>query len=443
MASDPNHSSATSTHESGQRWSNWSGNVSFAPDRFSRPRTVDDVVDTVRSSPGRIRTVGSGHSFTELAVTDGTLVSLSDLEGDVSGVDPVNHRALLNAGATLNRLSRSLESYGLGFKNLGDVDVQSLAGAISTGTHGTGRTLPCLSAELSAITVVLADGEVLRIGDGENDHLLPAARVSLGSLGIIVDATVDLRPAYKLHRRTFVQPLTETLADATSMWEKHRNYEFFYLPFCDYAFNIVHDITTEPDRSEGGAGDEDALRDLRRVRGVLRRAGRLRRTLLNQVAKRAPAEDVIGPSWQLLANERTSKFNEMEYHVPVESGMEAFEEIVAAVEANPLVYFPVECRRTAGDSAWLSPFQGGERVSIAVHIAEGDDYRWLFEVIEPILRRHGGRPHWGKLHSMTARELAELYPDFPKFAAVRKELDPTGRFLNPHTAELWGEPFGE
>lgn len=422
-------------------WTNWSGNVSFRPRSITAPESVDDLSEIVRKTQGRLRVAGSGHSFTSLVHTDGTLLSLARMRGDVHSVDRTATVATVNAGASLRTLSEALDAEGFGFKNLGDIDVQSLAGATSTATHGTGSGLRCLSAELTGLRLVVASGEQLVISAHENRELLPAAQVALGSLGVITEAKVNVRPAYKLHRQTFITTIDDALNSAEAMWGTHRNYEFFYLPFCDHAFTITHDETSETDRRIGTSDDEAALRDLRRLRTLTKRAGPLRRAILNQVARRTPTEDVVGPSWQLLANERKTIFNEMEYHLPVASGLDALAEVIAAVEQNPNVYFPVECRRTAGDTAWLSPFQGEDRISIAVHIGDGDDYGWLFDTIEPIFRRQGGRPHWGKLHSLKADELRSLYPDFDRFLEVRRELDPGGRFLNPHTAALWGERF--
>ena len=226
------------------------------------PRSVDALVDAVRESTGRIRTVGSGHSFTPLAHTDGMLLSLEQLSGDVHTADTASNVATVNAGASLRTLSKALDGHGLGFKNLGDIDVQSFAGATSTATHGTGCGLPCLSAEITGMTLVLASGEQLEITEEANADLLPAAQVALGSLGIITKATVSVRPAYKLHRRTFITRINETL----------------------HAFNITHDETTEADRRNGESNDEGALRDLRRLRTFTKRTGRLRRATLNQVA---------------------------------------------------------------------------------------------------------------------------------------------------------------
>lgn len=399
----------------------------------------------MRGSTGRIRLAGSGHSFTPLATTPDVLVSLVQLEGDVLTADrdarcvdaaPVT----VQAGASLHRLSRALEEHGLAFKNLGDIDVQTFAGATSTATHGTGLRFPCLSAEIQGLQLVTADGELLSIDPTNHSELLPAARVALGALGILVEAQVSVRSAYKLHRRTQIQPLRQTLQEAESRWRQHRNYEFFYLPYCDYALNVSHEETDAADFSDAGGDDDAALRQMKLLRDLTRWTPRLRRWLINFIARRFKPETMVGRSWELLANRREFRFNEMEYHVPEDRGLEAFEELFTTLEKHePDVFFPIECRRTAGDDSWLSPFQHGSRISVAVHAAASDRHDWFFTLAEPIFRKYGGRPHWGKLHSLTRAELTELYPDFENFLRVRKDLDPTGRFLNNHVARLWGE----
>ena len=386
--------------------------------------------------------VGSGHSFTSLAETDGTLLSLVKLEGDVLDADTQTNTARLQAGASLNQISRGLQDRGLAFKNLGDIDVQSVAGATSTATHGTGLNFPCLAAEIEGARLVTADGSLLNIDQHENAELLPAVRVALGALGILTEVDFSVRPAYKLHRKTQIRPLRETLQEAENLWKAHRNYEFFYLPFCDYAFNISHDETEEPDRTDAGGDDDDAVRQMQLLRNLTYRFPGLRRKIINFIARGFKTEEMIGTSWQLLANKREFRFNEMEYHLPASRGLEAFEELYTTLEKEePRVFFPIECRRTAGDDNWLSPFQHGDRISLAVHTPHREDHEWFFHMAEPIFRKYGGRPHWGKLHSLAHKDLSELYPDFEKFLAVRKELDPTGRFLNPHLASLFGEDF--
>ena len=401
---------------------------------------MEEVQELLRTSRGRVRVAGSGHSFTSLVDTDTLLLTLEGLPGDVLDADPEAGLARLQAGASLHDLSRALEACGLGFKNLGDIDVQSLAGATSTATHGTGERFPCLSAEIEGVKLVTADGSLLTVDRREHPELLPAVRVALGAFGVLVEAEVSVRPAYKLHRKTRIRPLLDTLRDAETRWSEHRNYEFFYLPFCDYAFNVSHDETTAADYSDAGGDDDAALRQMKLLRDLTAWAPPLRRAILNFVARHFKVEEKIGPSWRLLANQREYRFNEMEYHLPPSRGLEAFEELTTTLERRQReVFFPIECRRTAGDENWLSPFQHGPRISIAVHTPHREDHGWFFRVAEPIFRKYGGRPHWGKLHSLGHAELVELYPDFERFLEVRRELDPTGRFLNPHLATLWGE----
>ncbi len=401
-----------------------------------------EIQDLVKISRGRIRIAGSGHSFTSLVETDDLLLSVENVDGDVLDCDREAQVATLRAGASLNRLSRALQARGLAFKNLGDIDVQSIAGATSTATHGTGKGFPCLSAEIEGVQLVTADGSLIRIDREENPALLPAARVALGALGIFVEVQVGVRASYKLHRRTFIKPLRQTLREAESRWDSHRNYEFFYLPFCDYAFNISHEETEAADYSDAGGDDDAAVRQMKRLRDLTRWSPRLRRCLINFIARRFKTETMIGVSWELLANQREFRFNEMEYHLPLDRGLEAFEELVETIERQqPDVFFPVECRCTAGDDSWLSPFQHGPRISLAIHAAHEEQHDWFYRLAEPIFRKYGGRPHWGKLHSLRHADLTELYPNFEDFLRIRKELDPEGRFFNRHLASLWGEDY--
>lgn len=423
-------------------WQNWSGHVRSTPQQWLKPTDMNELANALQVSAGRVRVVGKGHSFTPVAATDGTLLSLDAISGTVLSSDRNTGTAWLQAGASLNALSRDLQQQGLAFKNLGDIDVQTLAGATSTGTHGTGPGFPCLSAEMAEINLMLASGEMVTASTSENTDLIQAARVAIGSLGIITAANFSVRPAFKLHRRTFTRPLRDTLAHAMESWKTHRNFEFFCLPFCDHAFNIIHDETDADSFGAKHDSDSNAVMQLKQLRDLLGWSKPLRRALLNQVAKRQKPEEMIGTSWEMLANERTNRFNEMEYHLPVDQGLDALQEVLAVIERERRdVFFPIECRQTAGDDAWLSPFNGGARISIAVHAWHEDSVDWFFDFIEPIFRRRGGRPHWGKMHSLKAADLRELYPDFQRFTALRRELDPAGRFLNAHLAALWGEPF--
>lgn len=423
----------------GTGWTNWSGNQAAPAARFLRPESEEDLRTIVLQGQGPLRVVGAGHSFTPLANDAGGIISLDHM-GGVVRADAQAGTAVIRAGGRLRDLSPALDAHGLAFRNLGDINVQSFAGAASTATHGTGETLKCLSAEIYSVRMITADGRIVEASESSNPDLLKAAQVSLGALGILLEATVRLCPAYKLRRRTWVEPIETILEAAPERWARHRSYEFFYIPFSGYGFNIAHDKTEGDETERTPSEDEAALATLRRLRNLFKWSAALRRRMLVAGLKRALTEDVVGLSWRLLASVRNTRFNEMEYHVPAEAGLEVFKEIAAYVEANRRdVFFPIEVRKTAGDDAWLSPFQGGARISLAVHAAAEDPYDWFFDGVEPICRAAGGRPHWGKLHSLGFDDLNDIYPDFSRFVSMRKDLDPEGRFMTPALARYWSK----
>ena len=424
------------------QWRNWSGHQNACPGLFAQPETLGALRDAMVSAR-RLRVVGAGHSFTPLVPTGETLINL-DRMGGIRSLDPESLSAWVGAGSRLRDLSPAFQEQGLAFNNLGDIDTQSLAGAVGTATHGTGLGLPCLSADITGARMLTPKGDDLEITLEDDPDRLRAAQVSLGALGVIHELRVALRPSFRLHRQTWAEPLDTILANATARWEHHRNFEFFYIPFSGWGMCIAHDETTAEPTERAPSTDDDDVMKLKHLRDWAGWSNRLRRTILGRVVKGVKPEDVVGDSWRLLANERNVRFNEMEYHLPPDNALDVLREVIAVIERErPDVFFPIEVRRTGGDDAWLSPFNDGGRISIAVHSHASDDDRWFFTHVEPIFRRAGGRPHWGKLHSLGATELADLYPDFDRFLQLRRELDPGNKLVNAHTAHLWGEPHHE
>lgn len=420
-------------------WTNWSGNQSAPDAKLLQPHNESELKDILLNASGPIRMVGAGHSFTPIVTTSGTVINLDNM-GGIVGVDPKAHMATLRAGGRLKALSEELDTQGFAFRNLGDINVQSLGGAIATATHGTGERLGCLSSEITAVRIMSADGSIIEGSREENPDILHAAQVSMGALGVLLEATVNICPSYNLHRRTWVEPIDSILANIEERWAAHRNFEIFYIPFSGYGANIQHDETNAPETDRPPSEDEEALATLKKIRNLLKWNKFLRRKVLAAGLKRIAEEDCIGASWKVLASPRNTRFNEMEYHLPIETALETFREVVTYIEAHqPHVYFPIEVRKTAGDDAWLSPFQGGARISIAVHVPADEPYDWFFRGVEPIFKAAGGRPHWGKLHSLGHDDFQKLYPDFQKFLSLRKRLDPEGRFMTPGLARLWGE----
>jgi hypothetical protein len=230
------------------------------------------------------------------------------------------------------------------------------------------------------------------------------------------------------------------LARAESLWAENRNFEFFYIPFSGFSFGLTHNIVEAEDTPRAPDTSDAEVMQLKALRDWLGWVPALRKFLLSRaISGSRIVEDVVGESWQLLSSQRNVLFNEMEYHLPVNTGLDAMEEVRHYIERHRRdIFFPFEARRTKADTGWLSPFQGEDRISIAVHCYHKDAYEFLFSHVEPIFRKAGGRPHWGKLNSLTHDEACALYPDFENFKALRHELDPHGRMLNPYLADLFG-----
>ena len=413
-------------------WTNWSG-CQTSDATILAPTSLDQLKGQLSGSHGVLRPVGAGHSFTPLATGGDQILQLDGVEKPTL-IASEPGRARVNANARLHELSLALGSKGQAFRNLGDINVQSLAGAMSTATHGTGRDLPCIAAEMTGAQLLSASGELIEIAAED----LPGVQVSLGLLGILLEIELNTVPAFNLRRRVGVRPFEVLLDQMHGNWAAHRCYEFFLLPHSGQGVQISHDVR-EASPSKPPL-DLDALGlQVMKVASALRRVHpALQRGLLALMMKLQGEEDFTGESWRVLSSTRAMRFNEMEYHLPPDAAEPVLREITALIERrHPDVWFPIEVRQTAADTAWLSPFQSGPRVSVAVHMHGGQDYAGFFRDCEAIFRSAGGRPHWGKLHSLQRRDLEELYPDLGKFDALRARLDPKDRFLSPALARVF------
>ena len=417
-------------------WRNWSGIESAYPAIRSAPKSETEVAQALKTAAAPIRPVGAGHSFTGLVPTSGTLMTLDQ----VAGIERwEGDEAVVWTGTRLGALGPALAAKGRAMPNLPDINKQSLGGAIGTGTHGTGTAFKAIHGDITALRLATVGGEILDCDATHNTDVFNAARVSLGGLGVITQVRLRTSPNRRLHRHVWLEPLEQTLAQAEARWAKHRNYEFYAVPFTDLAANITHDETTLPATPPGASSDDAFLEALKQLRNLLGFSTPLRKAAAKALLGSTKPEEAVGEGWKLLSTERPVRFNEMEFHLPPETQLAALKEVVAALETHRKdVFFPIEARRIAGDDAWLSPFNDGPRGSVAVHCHYKDDYKFLFELIQPIFLAHGGRPHWGKLHSLKAPQLSRLYPDWAAFQDVRRRLDPQGRMLNPYLRELFG-----
>lgn len=390
-------------------WSNWSGSVTCAPQTMIMPTdetAVSALVKAAAVAGTMVRVAGTGHSFTPLCASDDVLVSLDGLQGLVATAQDT---ATFWAGTKLHQVVEPLWAAGLAMANMGDIDRQALAGAVSTGTHGTGPTLGSISTQVVGLRLVLASGEIIECSPTQEPALFQAAQVSLGVLGIITQVTLRCLPAYRLHEKTWVAGFEECMGQLDGLIAANRHFEFFWVPSED----VCAMKTLNPTSAE-------------------RLDTPYRPTVTGRLT-RYVHDERIDRSYRIFPSERNLKFNETEFAIPAANGPDCLREIRQLMQHRyPAVLWPLEYRTLAADAIPLSPAYGRATVTISVHQAAELPYNPFFADVEAIFRNHRGRPHWGKIHTHTARELAALYPAWAAFQQVRAQVDPTGLFLNEH-----------
>jgi L-gulono-1,4-lactone dehydrogenase len=422
-------------------WTNWAGDQRCEPAAVERPAAVGEVVGAVERAvaAGRcVRVAGSGHSFTPAVLTDGTLLSL-DRMGALLDADPATGLVRVEAGISLHALSQALAEHGLAMPNLGDIDEQSVAGAISTATHGTGVTLRNVSAQVRSMRLVTAAGNVVDLDGGEE---LLAARVAVGALGIVTEVTLQTVPAFTLRGVDKPAPLAEVLEGLDARVDGHRHFEFFVFPHADSALTRTNDIVDEPPRPRPKLRayvDDILLGNYAfQLACVIGRAFPAAIPTLNRLVTRISGSSTrVDRSDRIFASPRKVRFTEMEYALPRPVAADAVRAIKATAERFA-INFPVEVRFVAPDDALLSPAHERETVYVAVHCFKGMEWEPYFRAVEAIADEHGGRPHWGKRHFQTAATLATRYPGWERFQAVRERMDPDGVFSNAYTDRVFG-----
>ncbi|GAB7040860.1 MULTISPECIES: D-arabinono-1,4-lactone oxidase [Catenuloplanes] len=427
-------------------WSNWSGNQQVRPVRVAKPTSTDEMSALLQDAAAtghRVKPVGSGHSFTAVAVADDIQIDTSGLSRIVS-VDRAARLVTTQAGARLHTLNDVLSGHGLALPNLGDVDVQTVAGAISTGTHGTGATVGCLSTFVERLTLVTAAGEVLHCAADRHPDVFAAARVGLGALGVITEVTLRCVDAFVLRAHETPVLLADVLAGVDDLIAGNDHFEFFWYPYtgrgqAKTSNRVPLDDAPLP-RFRAWLDDEFLSNT---VYGGLCRLGRAVPALVpsvHEVAARGLTERTYtARSDRVFCTTRRVRFTEMEYAVPraaLPEALAALERILAALPFR--VQFPVEVRFTAADDIWLSHGYGRDSAYLALHQFQGAPYEPYFRAFERVATALGGRPHWGKLHYRDAESLRAAYPRFDDFRAVRDRLDPGRVMQNAYTRQVLG-----
>ncbi len=422
-------------------WQNWSGSQKVSPANIFYPDSEAALQKAIRETRGQLRAFGGGHSFNAVVPTNaqGSLISLEAMTGLVSH-DAAALTATLWAGTRIASAGPLLQDINQGLLNEADINMQSLGGAISTATHGTGRQMQCYSATVKNLRIAMADGSLVDCSAEKDRELFEAARVAVGSVGIIAQATVQNRAAYRLREQVNVMQIDEAMQALESERDKHRHMEFFAFPYGEKAIVKRMDITEEAStKVEKPFINENAILEF--AADSARKHPWTNKWWQRLVGAFVSDSVRVGRSWEVFPSPRTVGFNEMEYSVPAEKGLECFQEVLALMREKQVnVFFPIEFRYIGADECWMSPFYQRASASISVHQYYRQDYHAFFKLVEPIFWKYQGRPHWGKLHTLSARELRELYPRFDDFVRMRNQADPKGRFLNDFARKLFVLP---
>lgn len=427
------------------KWRNWAGNQTARPETVLAPRSDAEVAEAVRSAHagGRaVRVVGSGHSFTAAAVANDVLMRVDALSG-IRSVDRENLTVTVGAGTPLHVLNDLLHAEGLALANMGDIAYQTVAGAISTGTHGTGVGLGGIAAQVRGLRLVDGAGRETVCTASENADVLDVARVSVGSLGVITEVTLAVVPAFLLAATEMPMRVDALLGDIDGLVHGNDHFEFFWVPHTGWALtkrNNRTDGPREPLPRVRGWFETTFMENV--AFGAVCRLGRMYPPAIPRLAKALPSSGerrYVDHSHRVFASPRLVRFYEMEQAVPIEALPSALRAVMEMVRRkNHRLNFPVEVRFTAADDIPLSTAHGRTSAYIAVHVYKGMEYEPFMRDVEDIMRDHDGRPHWGKLHWRDAEELSRLYPRWTDFTAMRNRLDPDRTFRNAYTAQVFG-----
>ena len=428
------------------RWSNWAGNQQTGSVLVSKPQTeseLQQVVQNAQTSGRRVKAVGSGHSFTAIAVAEEVLVDLSKYD-EILAIDKINQTVTVQSGIQLSKLNQALHENSLAMQNLGDIAYQTIAGAISTSTHGTGAKFTGIANQVVALRVVLADSSIVECSANLNAELFSCARVGLGAIGLISTVTLKVVPAFNLAVIEEPMRLDEVLQNLDLHVDSNDHFEFFWVPHTGWALtkrNNRNNLPIEPMSKMSHWYSKTLMENY--AFGAVCMLGRARPSLIPKLAKALPSSgrnEYSDASHKVFASKRIIKFYEMEYAIPREACAEALNRVRRMVtDSGFFLNFPVEVRFTAPDEIPLSTASNRESAYIAVHIYKGMNYVPYFTEVESIMNSYQGRPHWGKLHFQNASTLASRYPQWDVFQSVRNQVDPKRMFSNQYLETVLGK----
>lgn len=432
----------------GKRWTNWGRVERVVPKFVSKPSNIEEVQQTIlraRELGVPVKAIGAGHSFTAIAIAPGVQLDPSGLDGLLE-VDAKSKRVKIAAGTNLYQLPALLSPHGLAMENLGDIDRQTISGATSTGTHGTGGKFRGIAAQIVAATLVKADGEILVVSETENKELLPAVRLGLGALGILVDLTIQCVPAFVMQAIEKPEPMETVLNEWDERVDGTDHFEFYWFPYTDTVLTKSNKRLHAETKLQPLGKLKRWVDDVAVSNGVFEltcATGKLIPAAvpgINRIATKLTGNrEFTDVSTSVFTTQRTVHFREMEYAIPREAIPDAVREINSMIRKRDFkISFPIEVRAAAQDDLWLSTANGRESGYIAVHRYWRENHLEYFKAVEQIMISYDGRPHWGKIHFQDAESLSKRYPKFEAFLKVRNKLDPERIFANPYLDRVLG-----
>lgn len=419
-------------------WVNWSGNQFSRPNERLVPQSTDELSSMIKKTKQHIRLVGAGHSFSPLVPTNETQMSLAYFHG-ITHINTETKQFDVASNTFLSGVGEDLWKSGLSLENMPDINTQTFGGAIATSTHGTGMNYGSMSSTVKKITLVNGLGEEIKCSENTNSELFNAARTNIGTLGAVTNLRIQAQPKYYLKETSWMMDLEEGLAKTEQLRNEHRHFELYALPHADYILGITLDKIERKQLLSSTINSGDAYETFKTMSKVIDTLPYLRSFIINTGASTVEKEERTGRSYEIFGNLRDIRFNEMEYSIPAEYGVACLREILATIKKLDIdVIFPMEYRYIKADNIWLSPFYQRDSCAISCHNFADKDYKKYFAAIEPIFWKYDGRPHWGKIHTLSANEQRARYPMFDQFLQIRQEMDPKNIFTNDHINNVLG-----
>ncbi len=382
-------------------WTNWAGTELAHPVRQTHPGSAAELAEDVRAAVAqglRVKAVGSGHSFTGVAVTDGLLVHLDRMTG-IRSLDVPSGLVTVEAGTPLHELNELLDRHGLAMANLGDIDVQTLSGAVSTGTHGTGHALGGLATQVVGLELLTADGNLVQCSAAESPRTFAAARIGLGALGIVTAITLQCVPAFALRAVEAPMPLEDVLAGFDELAEGNDHFEFYWFPHTERALTkrnnrVPADEPRRPVPRVRGWVDDELLSNTvfgwtQKLTARVPRADQPGQPDRDEGPVRPGVRRRVVPRLLLAAAGALPRDG---VRRATDSIVDVLRSVRAWVDSSgERIPFPVEVRVAAADDVWLSTAYERSTAYLAVHQFHELDHERYFRAVESIVGGGGGR----------------------------------------------------